>query len=222
MHKDKLRVLVFISGRGSNMENLIHQSQTFEVIGVISNNSEARGLDIAKSLGIKAFGIAKKSNLKSQKDEIYNQARSLNPDVIALAGFMQILEPTFVQEYSGKIINIHPSLLPKFPGLHTHKRAIEQNETMHGCSVHLVDDGVDTGPIIAQAAVTIDPNDSEESLTNKVLIREHQIYPWVLNLIGSGDIKFEIKTSTKNIYTSYSDLVYKEAAKLDFKIPPGR
>jgi phosphoribosylglycinamide formyltransferase-1 len=221
MPKQKLRVVVFISGRGSNMENLIRQSHDFKVIGVISNDSKAKGLEIAKSLGIKAIGIDKDTTLKSQKREIYTQARALAPDLIALAGFMQILEPSFVEEFSGKIINIHPSLLPKFPGLHTHRRAIEAKETVHGCTVHLVDSGVDTGPSIAQARVKIDPTESEESLSKKVLTREHQLYPWVLNLIAAGDIKFESNTPAKNIYTSYSDLVYKEAAQFDFKLPSG-
>lgn len=132
---------------------------------------------------------------------------------------MQILEPEFVSEFLGRIINIHPSLLPKYPGLHTHQRAIDAGDTSHGCSVHIVDSGIDTGPVIAQAAVAVETHDTADSLQKKVLEQEHKIYPWVINAISAGEIKIEIEDKTKKVYTRYSNLVYKVAAELNFSLP---
>lgn len=215
------KIVILISGRGSNMENLIRKQDGYSVIGVISNNSKAPGLQIAKDLGIPSFAFNKTSTPQDQKEQIYTQVRSLNPDLVVLAGFMQIINPNFVEDYFGRIINIHPSLLPKFQGLHTHRRALELKEKHHGCSVHLVDAGVDTGFVLAQAAVEIEPNETEDSLTNKVLRREHQIYPWILKRLASQDIKI-LKTVSKKIQAEFSDLAYKEAQKFNFIIPNAR
>lgn len=201
------------------MENLAKHSDTFSIIGVISNNTNAAGLEIASGLGLKVLAIPKTTTLKAQKQEIYESIRSMSPDLIVLAGFMQILEPEFVSEFPGRIINIHPSLLPKYPGLLTHQRAIDAGDTLHGCSVHIVDSGIDTGPVIAQATVAIESQDTADSLQKKVLNQEHRIYPWVINSIGDGSIKIEVDDKTKKIYTRYSDLVYKESAELNFSLP---
>ena len=201
------------------MENLAKHSDTFSIIGVISNNTNAAGLEIASGLGLKVLAIPKTTTLKAQKQEIYESIRSMSPDLIILAGFMQILEPEFVSEFPGRIINIHPSLLPKYPGLLTHQRAIDAGDTLHGCSVHIVDSGIDTGPVIAQATVAIESQDTADSLQKKVLNQEHRIYPWVINSIGDGSIKIEVDDKTKKIYTRYSDLVYKESAELNFSLP---
>ncbi len=219
MRGQKLKIVVLISGRGSNMENLAKHSENFSIIGVISNNTNAAGLEIASGLGLKVTAIPKTTTLKAQKGAIYECVRSLQPDLIVLAGFMQILEPEFVSEFLGRIINIHPSLLPKYPGLHTHQRAIDAGDTSHGCSVHIVDSGIDTGPVIAQAAVAVETHDTADSLQKKVLEQEHKIYPWVINAISAGEIKIEIEDKTKKVYTRYSNLVYKVAAELNFSLP---
>lgn len=221
MTTSSLKIVILISGRGSNMENLIRNQDGYSIIGAISNNPEALGLKIAANLGIPSFAIEKISDLKNQKERIYNQIRNLAPDLIVLAGYMQIINQEFVEEYSGKILNIHPSLLPKYPGLHTHQRVLESGDTKHGCSVHLVDAGVDTGLVLAQAVVEISSDDTEQSLTDKVLKREHQIYPWVVKRIASGDLKI-IKTVSKKIQAEFSDLAYKEAYKLNFILPNAR
>jgi phosphoribosylglycinamide formyltransferase-1 len=219
MRGQKLNIVVLISGRGSNMENLARHSTHFSINGVVCNNPDAPGLEIAHSLGLKTISISKTTTLKAQKAEIYECVRSLKPDLIVLAGFMQILEPEFVSDFLGRIINIHPSLLPKYPGLHTHQRAIDAGDTSHGCSVHIVDSGIDTGPVIAQAAVEVKSCDTADSLQKKVLVKEHKIYPWVINSIGAGEIKIEVDDLNKKIYTRYSNLVYKEATELNFCLP---
>jgi phosphoribosylglycinamide formyltransferase-1 len=203
------------------MENLIRQQDGYSVIGVISNNTQAPGLKIAEDLGIPTFAFEKSNTLKDQKAEIYRKVRALAPDLIALAGFMQIINPEFVEEYSEKILNIHPSLLPKYPGLYPHKRALESDDKYHGCSVHLVDAGVDTGLVLAQAQVIISPEETEQSLTDKVLKREHQLYPWILKRIASQDIKI-LKTVSKKTQAEFSDLAYKEAGDLNFILPNAR
>jgi len=212
--KTKLQLITLISGRGSNLKALLDNAQDFEIKGVISDNPQALGLNFARELKIysKAFSRKNFPSLKALKTAILEEVKSHNPDLVALAGFMQILEKEFVEAFPGKIINIHPALLPKFPGLHTHQRALEAGEKTHGCSVHVVDAGVDTGPIIAQAEVQLLPNDSEELVAKRVLEREHAIYPWVLNAIARG----EIQTSLEKI--TYSDLAREEAQKLGFKL----
>ena len=135
-----------------------------------------------------------------------------NPDLVALAGFMVVLQPEFIEAFSGRLINIHPSLLPLFPGLHTHERALEAGVSTHGCTVHYVDAGVDTGPLIAQAVVEVLKDDSQESLTNRVLMREHILYPWVVQRVMSKDITLEERT------VRYSSLASQEAREHGFSL----
>ncbi len=215
MPAQKPSIAVLISGRGSNLESLIKNSHQYSVIAVLANNKTAGGLKIASVNGIQTYGFERGefATLKEQKAAIYSKIRELKPDLVALAGFMQIVEPEFVKEWTGKLINIHPSLLPALPGLDTHHRAVQEKLKVHGCTVHFVDSGVDTGPIIAQASVAVESTDTEDSLAARVLPREHAIYPWVVNSIALKNIKFE---NGKVIYTKTARA---EAAEQDFILP---
>ena len=188
--KADFRVCILLSGRGSNLESLINKAQHYNITHVFSNKPKARGLEVACSNKIQARGFRRKdySSVSEQKKAIYSEVQSVNPDLIALAGYMQILEADFVDRYYGKIVNIHPSLLPLYPGLDTHERALQDEVQEHGCTVHFVDSGVDTGPIIAQAKVAVESQHTSETLAKKILIQEHLLYPTVLNLIAQGDI----------------------------------
>jgi len=184
---------VLISGRGSNLLSLIKKSENFSVGSIVSNTPDAEGLRFGKQYNIPCFAFQRKnySSLAEQKKAIYQQIIELAPDLIVLAGFMQILTAEFIGRFYGKIVNIHPSLLPLYPGLDTHKRVLEAGEKTHGCSVHFVDSGVDTGPVIAQASLDLLPEDNLESVSLKVLSLEHELYPWVINNIALGNIRLE-------------------------------
>jgi phosphoribosylglycinamide formyltransferase-1 len=181
-------IVVLLSGRGSNFSALLHHLTHFRIAGVVSDKPEAPGLTVAREAGIevRAFGRQEFPSKLAQKEAIYRAAESFSPKLIVLAGFMQIVEASFVEKHFGKILNIHPSLLPKHPGLHTHERALESGDTEHGCTVHFVDSGVDTGPIVAQASTKIIPGESAETLAARVLELEHKIYPWVISNIAQG------------------------------------
>lgn len=174
-----LRLVVLISGRGSNLEAIQKNIESGILQGlarielVISNKAEAKGLSFAQAHGLRTF---------VNKDEalIIAEIAKIDPDVICLAGFMRILSPAFIKSFAGKIINIHPSILPKFPGLHIHERVLEAKEKQSGCTVHFVDEGVDTGKIIQQAIVPVLSDDTPESLAARVLKEEHRIYSEVL------------------------------------------
>ncbi len=181
MH-DPRRVAVLISGRGSNMRALVEGSKNYEVVLVASNKPEAAGVEWAKSRGIRTWTAESKGMSREDYDralaEILEQHRV---GTIALAGFMRILSPWFVERWSGQIVNIHPSLLPKYRGLDTHARALEAGDRSSGCSVHLVTEELDAGEVLGQAEVAIEPGDTPESLEERVLAAEHELYPRVLN-----------------------------------------
>ncbi len=192
----KKRVVIFISGRGSNMQKLIEASNepdySAKIVGIISNKSDAKGLEFAKSHGIDC-AVIKSSNYdgKAKIDAaISKQLAAWSTDLIALAGYMRLLGSDFCQKWQGKIINIHPSLLPLYKGLDTHKRALIDGATEHGCTVHFVTPEMDDGPIIGQVKVPIMLDDDETSLTERVLKAEHKLYPWALEQVASGKIKF--------------------------------
>ena len=189
--KTKLRVITLISGRGSNLQSLIEHAKNYEIIAVLSNKPAAPGLHFARQANISCHTFERKEfeSVQSLKRCMLESALKLAPDVITLAGFMLLVEPEFIAAFPGRILNIHPSLLPKFPGLDTHARAVAAKEREHGCSVHVVDSGVDTGPLIAQAKLQILPGEDEETLAARVLKLEHRIYPWVLNQVALGEIK---------------------------------
>lgn len=189
MKKD-FRVVVLISGRGSNLKSLLERAENYSIVGVVSNKPEAPGLEYARSAAIPALALSRKDygSLADFKQALFEKVASLSPDLVCLAGFMLIVDAPQVERFSGKIINIHPSLLPKFPGLDTHERAIAAKEKEHGCSVHVVSAEVDAGPLIAQAKCEVFPSDTPESLASRVLGFEHRLYPWVVNQVAVGNI----------------------------------
>ncbi len=194
----KKRVVIFISGRGSNMEKLIeaakHPKYSSEIIGVISNKADAKGIEFAKKQGIKTAIIASRQKDKKAVDlTIDKQLLEWDTDLICLAGYMRILGEDFCEKWEGKIINIHPSLLPQFKGLDTHQRAINAQNSEHGCTVHFVTAKMDDGPNIGQIAVPIKLSDTAQTLSERVLIAEHNLYPWALEQVASEQVTFEKK-----------------------------
>jgi phosphoribosylglycinamide formyltransferase 1 len=182
----RLPIVVLISGTGSNLQALIdaivQESLPVEIRAVISNRPHAEGLTRARNAGIASHIL--EHNSHPDRDSFDAALRNLidgyQPGLVVLAGFMRILTHGFVEHYNGRLINIHPSLLPEFPGLDTHRRAIEAGKTEHGASVHFVTPQVDGGPVILQARVPVMPGDTPERLAARVLVQEHIIYPQVL------------------------------------------
>lgn len=177
------RIVILISGRGSNMEAILRvaaaEQWPAQIVAVISNKANAAGLDTAKGAGIAARVI---EHVAYPDRERFDQALSVmidefSPDLVVLAGFMRILTPAFVAHYQRRLLNIHPSLLPNFPGLDTHRRALEAGVKFHGATVHFVTPELDHGPIIDQAVVPVLDGDTEDSLAARVLLQEHVIYP---------------------------------------------
>lgn len=187
------RVAILISGGGSNMvrlaEDMIDDHPARPVL-VLSNVSDAGGLAKARALGIPTE-IVDHRNFKGDREgfekALISKIDPFEPDVLALAGFMRILTTEFVGHYAGRLLNIHPSLLPKYKGLHTHTRAIEAGDCEAGCSVHEVTAELDGGPILGQARVRVTANDTADSLAARVLVQEHALYPAVLRRFVSGD-----------------------------------
>ena len=176
-------IVVLISGRGSNMEAIVQACATegwnARIAGVVSNRPGAAGLDFARARGI-ATAVVDHTGFESRESfdaALASAIEAFAPDVLALAGFMRILTPAFVRRFEGRMLNVHPSLLPAFTGLHTHRRAIEAGCKLAGATVHFVTAELDHGPIVAQAVVPVLPGDSEATLSARVLVREHVIYP---------------------------------------------
>ncbi|MBO6037236.1 MAG: phosphoribosylglycinamide formyltransferase [Acetobacter sp.] len=187
MSSHKTPVALMISGRGSNASALIHAAAQTEfparICLVISNNPDAPGLDIAKTAGIPTQVIDHRSFHKDRiahEHAIHNALMDSGAQIVCLAGYMRLLTAFLTQAWEGRILNIHPSLLPSFKGLHTHERALQAGVRIHGCTVHLVTEIMDEGRILGQAAVPVFPDDSVQSLTDRVLIQEHLLYPQVL------------------------------------------
>lgn len=181
----KARVAVLISGRGSNMAALLYAAKAddcpFEIVLVASNNPEAAGLTLAKAEGIATFAQSHKGMARAAFDAIIDgEVRKANADYIALAGYMRLLSPEFVARWQGRMLNIHPSLLPAYKGLDTHERALADGARVSGCSVHLVTAELDDGPVLGQTQVAILPGDTPETLAERILIAEHQLYSRVL------------------------------------------
>jgi phosphoribosylglycinamide formyltransferase-1 len=178
---DPARVAILISGRGSNMRALVEKASDYEVVLVASNKPEADGLAYAEAAGIPTWALDSKSVSRAEFEAVLNEALAEHDvGTIALAGFMRLLSSAFVDRWAGRIVNIHPSLLPKYPGLETHARAIAAGDKLAGCSVHIVTEEVDAGKVLGQAEVPIEPGDTAESLEQKVLAAEHRLYPAVL------------------------------------------
>ena len=186
-------IVVLISGKGTNLQALIDASHrsSYKISAVISNKAKAIGLNKAKISGIDTYVIEQESfNSKLEFEKsLAIRISEINPKLIVLAGFMKVLSPQFVKLFRGKVINIHPSLLPEYPGLNTHQRVLEDKKKIHGVSVHLVTEDLDGGPVIAQDAVYVRPDDTVESLAKRVLEREHIIYPKVVESLAIGKIQ---------------------------------
>ena len=191
--QELFNIVVLISGKGTNLQALIDASHrsSYKISAVISNKAKAIGLNRAKISGIDTYVIEQESfDSKLEFEEsLATRISEINPKLIVLAGFMKVLGPQFVKLFRGKIINIHPSLLPEYPGLNTHQRVLEDKKKIHGMSVHLVTEDLDGGPVIAQDSVHVLPDDTIESLAKRVLEREHIIYPKVVESLAIGKIQ---------------------------------
>ena len=190
-------IVILISGRGSNMQAIVDAAQTerwpAKVVAVISNRADAEGLQFAQQHGIAQAVIANKDYpTRAEFDAaLRTEIDQYQPDLVVLAGFMRILTAPFVEHYAGRMLNIHPSLLPKFPGLHTHQQALDAGESKHGATVHFVTPELDHGPIVCQAEVPVLAGDTEDSLQHRVLEQEHVIYPRAVRLFVEGKLSIE-------------------------------
>jgi len=187
------RIVILISGRGSNMQALLEAGLPAETGAVISNEPRAAGLDTARRLGIGTElvdhrGFPDRASFERALGDAI--ARS-DPHLVVLAGFMRVLTAAFVARFAGRMINIHPSLLPAFPGTHTHRRALAEGVRIHGCTVHFVTPSLDSGPIIVQAAVPVLPDDTEETLAARVLREEHRVLPEAVRWFLDGRLHVE-------------------------------
>ena len=197
MDSNKLRVVVLISGRGSNLQAIIDQTLSgelpIEICSVISNRPDAQGLQRAAHAGIGTGSVdhTRFANRETFESALIAEIDRHRPQLVVLAGFMRVLSPEFVRHYEGRMINIHPSLLPMFPGLHTHERALEAGVSQHGASVHFVTTEVDAGPIIIQASVPIEASDTADSLAARVLEQEHRIYPLAVRWFAQNRLSIE-------------------------------
>jgi phosphoribosylglycinamide formyltransferase 1 len=187
------KIVILISGRGSNMEAIVRAGLPAEIAAVISNRADAPGLKFGAQSRIATEVLDERSfsSRESFEAALAGAIDRYSPDLVALAGFMRVLGGDFVRRYSGRMINIHPSLLPAFPGLHTHRRALQEGVKLHGCTVHFVTPQVDHGPIIIQAAVPVRPGDSEGALAARVLQQEHRIYPLAIRWFVEGRLVVE-------------------------------
>jgi phosphoribosylglycinamide formyltransferase-1 len=186
-------IVILISGRGTNMEAILGSGLPAKVAAVISNRADAAGLKFAAQSGIAAQVVdERKFSSRGAFDTALEAAiERHSPDLLALAGFMRVLGGDFVRHYSGRMVNIHPSLLPAFPGLHTHRRALQEGVKLHGCTVHFVTPQVDHGPIIVQAAVPVRAGDTEATLAARVLRQEHRVYPLAIRWFVEGRLAVE-------------------------------
>lgn len=190
-------IVILISGRGSNMEAIVRacagEGWNARIAAVVSNRPDAAGLAFAKERGIATAVVDHKaySGREVFDAELARVIEGFAPDVVVLAGFMRILSPDFVQRFAGRMVNVHPSLLPAFTGLHTHRRAIEAGCKLAGATVHFVTAELDHGPIIVQAAVPVLPGDTEATLAARVLSREHVIYPKAVRWLVEGVLREE-------------------------------
>ncbi|MFP5428170.1 MAG: phosphoribosylglycinamide formyltransferase [Gammaproteobacteria bacterium] len=188
-------VVVLLSGSGSNLQALIDsslgQDSPVQIRGVISNRADAYGLERAKAAGIDTAVLEHQGFDGRQAFDAALMALidGMQPDLVVLAGFMRILSGDFVRHYQGRLLNIHPSLLPKYKGLHTHQRALEAGDAEHGCSVHFVTEELDGGPLVVQAVVAVAPDDTVQSLADRVHHQEHQIYPLAVRWFAQGRLR---------------------------------
>jgi phosphoribosylglycinamide formyltransferase 1 len=188
------KIVILISGRGSNMEAIFKARNAHlavEIAAVISNEPEAKGLATAQAHGIPTAVVPHRAFTEREDFDaaLAMEINRYHPDLIVLAGFMRMLTEPFVTRYEGRMINIHPSLLPSFTGMHTHRRALAAGVRVHGCTVHFVTPGLDSGPIIIQAAVPVHADDTEDTLAARVLAEEHRIFPQAIRWLCEGRVK---------------------------------
>ena len=193
---EKKRAAILISGRGSNMSALIDAAKARDypaaIVGVFSNKPDAPGLAIAAAEGIPTAALSHKGLEREAFDAAMESMLTVwRPDFLCLAGFMRILSESFVTRWAGRIINIHPSLLPRYRGLDTHTRVLADSDVEHGCTVHFVTPGLDEGPTILQAWVPVLPGDTPDTLAARVLVEEHRIYPEALAMLARGEPRLE-------------------------------
>jgi len=190
-------IVILISGRGSNMEALIAARDAGDlpvhIAAVISNRPDAKGLETAARAGIATRCLDHKAYAGREAFDaaLAECIDGFAPDLVVLAGFMRILSEGFVRRYDGRLVNIPPSLLPSFPGLHTHQRALDEGVRIHGCTVHFVTPALDHGPVIVQAAVPVLDDDTEDSLSARVLAQEHRVYPLAVRWFAEGRLRLE-------------------------------
>lgn len=197
MSQSLCKLVILISGSGSNLQSFIDSSQTGELSGqisaVFSNRADAYGLERAAKANIPTQ-VIDHSQYQSRADfdaELMQRIDQYQPDLVILAGFMRILTPGFVQHFHGRLLNIHPSLLPKYPGLHTHQRAIDASDEIAGATVHFVTEELDGGPAVLQASVPVASDDSAETLAKRILGKEHRIYPLAAEWFAQGRLQLQ-------------------------------
>ncbi len=189
---DMKNIVILISGRGSNMQAIVDaQIAGARIAAVIANRPDAAGLAWAAERGIATVGLDHKqfASREAFDERLASEIDAFSPDLVVLAGFMRILTPAFTARYEGRMLNIHPSLLPSFPGLHTHQRAIDMGCKVAGCTVHFVTAELDHGPIVAQGVVPVLDDDTEAALANRVLALEHQLYPQAVRQFVAGELQ---------------------------------
>lgn len=190
-------IVILISGRGSNMEAMIAARDAGQlpvnIAAVIANRPDAKGLETAAAAGIPTRCLDHKAFAGREAFDTALAAciDEFAPDLVVLAGFMRILTPDFVRHYEGRLLNIHPSLLPAFPGLHTHQRALDEGVRVHGCTVHFVTAELDHGPVVIQAAVPVLDDDTEDTLSARILRQEHRIYPQAVHWFAEGRLQLD-------------------------------
>jgi phosphoribosylglycinamide formyltransferase-1 len=188
-------IVILISGRGSNMEAVVRACEAEKwparVAAVISNKADAKGLEFARSRGIPTAVVPSKeyASREAFDAELQKTIDAFEPALVVLAGFMRILTAPFVEHYEGRMLNIHPSLLPAFPGLHTHRQALDACVLEHGATVHFVTAQLDHGPVVAQARIDVQPGDTEDTLATRLLVEEHKLYPYAIRLFVEDRIR---------------------------------
>lgn len=193
------RVVVLLSGRGSNFQAIAEAQLPIDIVAVISNRPQAAGLAYARERGIPAvaFDHTEHADRAAFDDLLADEIERHQPDLVVLAGYMRILSPAFIARFEGRLLNIHPSLLPMFPGLKTHERALAEGVKVHGCTVHFVTADLDHGPIVIQAAVPVRADDTPATLAARVLQQEHRVYPQAVRWFAEG--RLEINQGRVNL-----------------------
>jgi len=204
-----IRVVILLSGRGSNFQAIAEAALPIEIVAVISNRPQAAGLAYARERGLTAVALDNTAHPDREAFDalLADEVERHQPDLVVLAGYMRILSAAFIARFEGRLLNIHPSLLPMFPGLKTHERALAEGIKIHGCTVHFVTADLDHGPIVIQAAVPVRADDTPETLAARVLAQEHRIYPQAVRWFAEGRLQISRgRVNLKDDSTSQSVL----------------